>query len=299
MHIGITLSKVAYTPEAYAYTNYLTKLGHCVQLDYALDPNNDINIYFMGFEPFWSKRKGSAIEIHEYQSLSTPPYAYPKNLAKRLINRRPSGRIFLNEIVKNEMGFKDDIAYIYRDMGVDSYMFQTPSENPIYDIVYCGSIKGRFGLIESILKLSEDFRIVVVGHTSEFEREVLDNENITLVGALERSSIPDVYKEARYGLNYTPDIYPYNIQTSTKTLEYLAAGLDVISNKYEWSERFFSQINYQPYWLDEIIFSTKKNSAKRITTAHASIIKEYSWDNILNNSNLDAFLRDRIDYEVN
>lgn len=298
MYIGITITKAAYTPEAYAYEKYLAELGHYVQLDYTLDPNNDINIYFMGFKPFWKKRKGNAIEIHEYQSLSTPPYSYHKNLAKRFLNRRPSGRIFLNETVHSEMAFKDNISYIYRDMGVDSHMFQTPSENPIYDIVYCGSIKGRLGLIEHILKLSKFFKIVVVGNASESEREILNHKNITLVGAIERDNIPDIYREARYGLNFTPDIYPYNIQTSTKTLEYLASGLDVISNKYEWSENFFSQISYQPYWLDEALLSTKKSNLRRLTTAHKSIIKEYSWDNILRNANLDAFLRDRLNHDI-
>jgi hypothetical protein len=59
------------------------------------------------------------------------------------------------------------------------------------------------------------------------------------MGPVSRDQLPEIYKNARFGLNYTPDIYPYNVQTSTKTLEYLASGLGVISNKYKWSE-FFS-----------------------------------------------------------
>lgn len=41
------------------------------------------------------------------------------------------------------------------------------------------------------------------------------------MGPVNRDQLPEIYKNARFGLNYTPDIYPYNVQTSTKTLEYL------------------------------------------------------------------------------
>ena len=101
MKIGITLKKSAYTPEAYAYEAYLKERGYQVQLDYSLDPNNDVNIHFMGVRPFWEKKEGRAVEIHEYQSLSTPPYASFKNLIKKAINEKPQGRIFLNEFVKD------------------------------------------------------------------------------------------------------------------------------------------------------------------------------------------------------
>lgn len=299
MNIGITISRVAYTPEAFAYERYLTNLGHNVELQYELDPNNDINIYFMGLRPFWKKSKGKALEIHEYQSLSTPPHTYIKNKFKKFINSKPNGRIFLNNIVRQNLNFKDNIPYIYRDMGVENELFQKPSDNPTYDIVYCGSIKGRPGLIENILKLSETFKIVVIGNISNLEKEILNHKNITLVGTIDRASIADIYRESRYGLNYTPNIYPYNIQTSTKTLEYLAAGLDVISNKYKWSESFFSEINYQPYWLEEIILLPETSTPKRISTIDQVVIQQYSWDNILTKSNFDSFLRDLIENKFN
>src|SRR5690606_2923229 len=116
---GIPLSHNAYTPEAYAYEQYLTSKGWQVQLDYELDPNNDINIFFMGTRPFWKEKKGRAKEIHEYQSLSTPPYAKIKNFSKKIINKKPDGRIFLNKIVAQHFNFNNNIPCIYRDMGVD------------------------------------------------------------------------------------------------------------------------------------------------------------------------------------
>lgn len=295
MNIGIPLSKFSYTPEAYAYEKYLKKLGHQVQLDYELDPSNDINIYFMGIRPFWKKKQGNAIEIHEYQSLSTPSYAHLKNFTKKIVNRKPEGRIFLNKLVHQDLNFYDNIPYIYRDMGVDDNLFQKSCENPIYDIVYCGSIGGRSGLISCLVKLAANYKVAVIGKISELEIRSLQHDNITLLGQLKREELPEIYRNSCYGLNYTPDIYPYNIQTSTKTLEYLASGLGVISNKYKWSELFFNKINYQPIWIDDLNFKTNildKNHQS------SNLIQEYSWSKILNKSNLEGFLRDVLNENI-
>lgn len=290
MKVGITLKKNAYTPEAYAYEKYLKNLGYQVQLDFELDPDNDINIYFMGTRPFWKKKEGRAIEIHEYQSLSTPPYAHFKNFAKKIVNKRPNGRIFLNEFVHRDLSFSDNIPYIYRDMGVDESLFQQPNPHPTYDILYCGSINGRVGLIETLNNLAKTYKIAVVGSVNEEEKRLLNNSNIALLGKIRREDLPAIYREARLGLNYTPDIYPFNRQTSTKTLEYLASGLQVISNKYFWAERIFNELGFEPIWLNgnnvsEIVIKSKNVS-------NIERMKKFSWSNVLDKSNLDSFLRE-------
>lgn len=286
MNIGITLKNAAYTPEAYAYKNYLEKFGHHIQLDFEenLDPNNDVNIFFMGTRPFWKKEKCRAIEIHEYQSLSVPQYSKLKDYLKVMINSIPDGRIFLNDIVHRQLNFKDKIPYIYRDMGVDKDFFQKKSDNPKFDIIYSGSIYGRTGLSNVLLRLARRYSIIVVGIIPEELILPFRKAGITIVGRVERKYLPELYKDARYGLNYTPDIYPYNIQTSTKTLEYLASGLGIISNKYAWSSRFFSDLGISPIWLDSVEDLELKSENLFID------MTEYCWDNILKNSNLNNFL---------
>lgn len=297
MRVGIPLSKNAYTPESYAYYKYLTNKGHDVQLDYDLDPYNDINIYFMGLKPFWKKEKGRAKEIHEYQSLSTPAYANIKNKVKKYINRKPDGRVFLNNFIKNDLNFSDVKPFIYRDMGVDEALFQIPNPSPNYDVVYCGSISGRVGLIDALLNLAKFYKVIVVGRMSEDEKRILSVKNITSTGMVSREELPKIYRDARFGLNFTPDIYPYNVQTSTKTLEYLASGLGVISNKYEWAECFFKKINYQPFWLnnDTVLDSVKLNS---LTSCDYSAMQAYSWENVLSHSNFEGFLRDVLNESI-
>lgn len=297
MNIGIPLSASAYTPESHAYQKYLIRKGHTVQLDYKLDPDNDINLYIMGLKPFWEKKKGRAKEIHEYQSLSTPPYAKLKNFGKKLINNKPNGRIFLNNFIHEHLFFEDKIPFIYRDMGVDENLFQKPNENPDYDIVYCGSVSGRNGLIETLLNLAKSYKVLVVGKLTIEDRGLLNSKNITLIGAVNRELLPEIYRNARFGLNYTPDIYPYNIQTSTKTLEYLASGLKVISNRYEWAEYFFKKINYQPFWLscDTTLDITK---FENLNGFNYSFMKDYSWENVLSHSNFEGFLREVVNERI-
>lgn len=288
MKIGITLSHYAYTPEAYAYKDFLESKGHEIELEYRLDPNNDINIYFMGLIPFWKKKLGKALTIHEYHSASTPPHAHLKNRLKNLVNQKPQGRIFLNQEVRDSFKFKDGVRYIYRDMGVEHSLFQHPNPSPLYDIIYCGSISGRKNLVEVIRNLSRSYKILVVGSISEADRELLNSPNIHLYGKANRLELPDLYKNAHYGLNYTPDIYPYNVQTSTKVLEYLASGLKIISNKYYWIDNFSRAYDFSPAWIDDL--NTQLDLSSHIT--NIPDIKDLVWDKILSKSNFEGFLQE-------
>ncbi len=241
MKIGITINKISYTPEAYAYEKYLTQKGIEVQLSENPDPNNDLNIYFLGLKK--NKTEGKCIEIHEYQSLSTPPLANIKDLIKKHLNCKPDARIFLNSNLEKIFHFNDKIPCLHRDMGIDAEFYQAPTKNPYFDIIYCGSISGRKGLIQEIQRLAQiGFKLCVIGAIDTKTRSHLAKyKNITFTGKLNRHEIPEIYKNSYAGLNFTPDIYPFNIQTSTKTIEYLASNLQCISNDYFWIKKFSTE----------------------------------------------------------
>ena len=65
--------------------------------------------------------------IHEYASLSSGKFKKFKNFLKKNLNSRPNLRIFLNEKVKKEMNFSDNIPFLYRDMGIDKHFFLSHS----------------------------------------------------------------------------------------------------------------------------------------------------------------------------
>lgn len=290
MIVGIGLKEHAYTPEAYAYKSYLESNGVSVQLENeaSINPNNDINIYFMGMRPFWRRKKGRAIEIHEYQSLSVNPHSHIKDFLKKYLNKKPDGRIFLNDVVKTGLNYRDNTPYIYRDMGVDEELFQKPMPDPEFDIVYCGSLSGRPGLLDELSRLANlGFRLLIIGSiTKEFSETFKNQKNIYSTGHVDRNDIPDLYKKCRSGLNFTPDIYPFNVQTSTKTLEYIASGLNVITNKYEWVEQFSQAEGYTFIYVDDI----NEYSDFEEPNYKLEKIKKHSWNNILNETKFLNFL---------
>ncbi|EGR2427771.1 glycosyltransferase [Vibrio cholerae] len=291
MRVGIGLKSNAYTPEAFAYASYLNKNGVDVQLEHErlLCLNNDLNIYFMGFRPSVLYKKNTAIEIHEYQSLSTAPFPKVKDFLKVNINKNPKGRIFLNSVVKERLSFNDDIPYIYRDMGVDEAFYQSSSNNKEFDIVYSGSIRGRPGLIPQLYRLATlGFKLLIIGSVEVSIIKLFSKfgKNVIFTGRVSREQLPDLYKNCRAGLNFTPDIYPFNIQTSTKTLEYLASGLMVITNKYHWSESFF--LGNERY----CIFLEKLESYIEIECKPEKFpcIEEYEWSSILKKADFYNFI---------
>jgi hypothetical protein len=291
VNIGIGLKEGSYTPEAYAYAAYLEKKGWFVQLEKEekLDNDLDAHIYFMGLRPFFLKGSTKkAVEIHEYQSLSTPNWAKAKNFAKRVVNRRPAARIFLNDIVRDGFGFNDCVPYLLRDMGIDKSLFMEPCGKPAFDLVYCGSINGRSGLIEELLRLAGiGLKLLVAG---EVDKDVLSNfssiSNVEFSGRVSREELPEIYRKARAGLNFTPDIYPFNIQTSTKTLEYLAAGLGVVSNRYFWAQNFSLEKNANFLWCEDLI---SKDVFDRFEFGFADLA-DLEWGRLLDRSDFVGFL---------
>lgn len=287
MKIGITIKINAYTPEAYAYRDYLSNIGHEIQLDLEenLSPNNDLNIYFMGVK---LKKNNNALEIHEYQSLSTPPLASIKDSIKSIANCKPDGRIFLSHFVKDKLNFKDEKPFIFRDMGVDRIFYKKSSSQKIFDIVYCGSLNNRPGLIENIIKLSSiGFKLCIIGNIDDENYTRLnEHPNITLTGKLSKEEIKKCYDISRLGLNFTPNIYPYKHQTSTKTIEYLASGLSIVSNKYPWIVKFCKDHEFTPIWLEDLI------NSKIIKDSPPNPInmESYCWENILEKSKINEFI---------
>lgn len=255
--LGIATRKTAYLPEAAAYERYLNARGWQVQVAPANDlaTTLDLHLHFMGVLPFWKRLPSGPRHVFEYHSLSTQQLPTARNWLKRVVEHPPAGRIFLNETVRREFGFSDLKPYLLRDMGVDASFFECRDNAKQFDIVYCGSVSGRKGLIEEIVRLSSiGLRVLVIGDPGgDQENRLLKGKNIELTGRLGRDEIPIMLSQCRFGLNYTPNIYPYNIQTSTKTLEYCAAGLPVISNRYLWVEDFFQRRSGSCVWLDTII----------------------------------------------
>jgi len=275
--IAIEKSGKAFLPEAYAYRDYFRKKGYVcefVNKNSKEALNFDAVILFHGFHPFW--KKYPKFVISEYNSLSTGRFNRLKNLIKRTLNVRGDLYIFLNEDVRKHMFFTSRVNYIVRSMGYSLNINDTSTCKKKFDIIYCGSY--RPGLTRQIDNLANlGMKIAVVGFDYKSK-----NSNIVSFGRVEPSKAINLIAQSRYGLNYTPNIFPLNIQDSTKVIEYCAAGLGVITNRYKWINDFEQSTHSKFLSLDDI--NTKEDIIN--FDFKSAAISNLSWLSILETSNI-------------
>ncbi len=276
----------SFLPELSAYSSHLFNNGHEVAVvhnenDISSFSNFDVVFRFGGF--LRNIKKSSLPEIHEYHSASTTTFPRLKNLTKSLLAHKPEGRVFLNAFVKSQYCFLDSKPYIFRDMGADaSFLDIRNSQSKQYDVVYAGSISGRVGLVDKLEVIaSKGIKIGVAGSASQDIIERLTScKMIDYVGCLDRKEMYEFLSLGRYGLNYCPDIYPLKYQTSTKVVEYLVAGLPIISNSYSWMENFSDKLGFSYLDIDCLdISNIEKVNDNQIVSKN--IAKSLTWEAIL------------------
>lgn len=287
--IGIKINGNFFYPEAYAYSKYLKNLNY--KVDFIKNKNDFRNynliIKFMGID--YDKFISNQIVIHDYASVSTYPLPKIKNKIKKLVNKKPNGRIFLNETVKLEMNFNDNLPYIYRDMGIDNNFFNLPQIPKIFDIIYSGSFKNRLGLIKRIEELAKKgLNIALIGNISNKQIKLVSKfSNIKIFGVLPRYDLYEIYAQSKIGLNFYPNIYPFNFQTSTKVLEYMASGLGILSNSYKWINYFEKKNDSNFLYYNE---SLSKDQILNFNYRNGNLEK-YEWDNLLSNIKFEKFIK--------
>ncbi|WP_288368055.1 hypothetical protein [uncultured Alcanivorax sp.] len=287
----------AYLPELHAYSEYLRgsrsihfeAMSHSAWEGVACEDYNLV-YHFMGFYPFW--KRSQVPEIHEYHSLSVPPFAQAKDVIKRCLNRKPAGRVYLNKQVESVLGFSDSLPGILRDMGVHQRFFDVASAGYVkeFDIVYCGTIVGRKGLLEAIKAcLDASLSVLVVGSLDNPEwLNSLGEQKclLTVTGAVAYDDVPGWIVKARFGLNFIPDVYPFNLQTSTKVLEYCAAGLGIVTNDYAWVRDFETRYDASFYRMETGLSRLKKEDARR----YSACVDSLEWSLLLDGNGFESFL---------
>lgn len=248
-----------YLPEISAYIDYFNNVLDGWQAYDSIDIEEgyevrdyDVVWRFMGLD---LSGKGNAI-VHEYNSLSTGSFAYLKNNVKRFCNAKPNARVFLNRAVRKHFSFDDDVAYAMRDMGIDRQFFVSGSKRKHeYDFVYAGSLTDRGDVVMQALQHFKtrlaNARLLVIGEVPDLiQAEFGHLDNVIFTGRVPYSDVPKLASQSRYGLNLMPDIYPLNVQTATKVIEYCALGLKVVSTDYKWARRFERIRNARFFFLE-------------------------------------------------
>lgn len=290
-------SEQAYLPEVDAYLTYFNQLADFQAFDSSkLSPQElnyadyDIIWEFKGFGGVKrSQLNDGQILIHEYLSLSTGSFPQFKDKLKSWFNEKPDMRIFLNKYIQQSMNFKDDVPYHFRDMGVaEAFLTQTKPEER-NGFVYVGAITPERDILTILDYFSKqtEAELYLIGHADdEIKNRYLESDNIRFLGKKNYDQIPELLNQFEYGINFIPDKFPFNKQTSTKLLEYVALDLKIISTKYEWVQHFEQENNLSFYYMDDKNPQINFNELDQYNFKGLANKDDLTWDNIITSSGI-------------
>lgn len=247
----------SYLPEIDAYCAYIQSRGHqtMVHDNSRSVPTGATVVWWMcGQVPLReAHRLREAFQIHEYASASIPPYAWLKDQVKHWTQPQPDYRIYQNGWVRERMGFADGVPHALRDMGVAEHFFDAPLHSPgaEFDLVYLGEMTRLLSFVPVLQAIDAAGRSLLLVGDVPAELQGYLPSTVHCAGRVNHVDVPHQLRRARFGLNLVPNTLPYQQQTSTKVLEYCAAGLRVVSNAYPWVRYFMAQHNANFYLLND------------------------------------------------
>ncbi|MFM9947528.1 MAG: glycosyltransferase [Saprospiraceae bacterium] len=232
----------AYLPELIAYQAFFEARGHrCMLLKHPDEEallGVDIEWHFLGFD--FAPKRSDRLKVHEYASLSVPPFAKIKDTAKSVLNTKPHVRVLQASTAARFA--KDDVPAFVKRYGISSDFFHLPSRPADFDFVYVGAMDATRqlqGYLSHWVQHFPDYTLLMIGEPpAHLFKRFKKHSNIQFTGRIAYAEVPHFLSGARYGLNLIPDRSPYNIQDSLKLMEYCAAGLKVITTDYAWAKAF-------------------------------------------------------------
>ena len=111
--------------------------------------------------------------------------------------------------------------------------------------------------------------------------------NIIFKGRIPYKDIPALISKAEYGINYIPDKAPYNKQTSTKLMEYMALGLKIVTTNYQWVNNFETQTNSRFYKMQNDNINMEEIEKFEFRT---NFSEDYSWRFIIDSSKIEDYI---------
>lgn len=288
MKIALYETGKAWLPEIPAYKEHFEAKGCAVEI---VPPGGrpstipDVEWRFPGLG--CGRLFPNSVLIHDYPGSSASRFGAIRDAIKRRLNAKPNLRLFLNEQVRDRLGFRDGVPHLLRPMGVLRNFFDTaqttPHEERPYDFIYVGGFRGRPEAQEAIRALSkseESWKIFVVGVSPEEEPPLRD---VTFIAPIPYAAVPGKLAQARYGLVLTPNRPPYNDQDSTKCLEYAAAGLKLIAFDGPWIRRFAAQRHANIFFLEEGLPTRRTLEERGCNTVDVS---DLEWNRLLDSVHL-------------
>ena len=287
----------ALLPELEIYRKHFEQKGFCVKItgpsrDRRLEPAVEWHFMGSGGHRIYSR----SVLVHEYASASVPPFRLIKDQLKTYFNATPGLRIFLNEYVKSRFPFRDKVPYCFRDMGIPGKLLNDTgnSQEKVFAFISVGSMEpiSYFNkLLEIFTKGSMRAKTLLV-LTSEHEHMAekwKQYPNIIFKGPVPHDEVFNYLRQSRYAINSRPPIEPFSRQTSTRTLEYMACRIPVISTESEWLKAFNIKYGGNYLILEPGLSNLEMKTVEDFEFSFPSM-EPLTWDNIIESSGIDLML---------
>ncbi|HMH32948.1 MAG TPA: glycosyltransferase [Puia sp.] len=296
MTIAFVHSHRSFLPELDAYSHFFSAYGIQtteIRSSEIAGSRADLFWHFMGTDSGHAKK--DVVTIHEYGSASVPPFRKWKDLIKRSLSSKPGFRIFLNEYVKESMGFTDDVPFGFRDMGIFPRMQGPTQPEKVFDFIYTGSL-GPQRNIRSLLRVFttprlKDHSLLVLGKDYDrLSRRYDTYQNIRFKGPVPYSSVAEWLHKARFAINFMPDKEPFNQQSATKFLEYASMNIPIISSDYAWVKKFQQQYGGAYFFLRDDLSNFTWENVNGYAYGFPDL-SEWSWEKQIRKSGVLEFIQ--------
>lgn len=298
MHIAFVHPHKAFLPGIQGYRHYFAaknwNISEWKPGTEGMPADVDVVWRFMGTHFKRNAFEKDRILIHEYASLSIPPFGRVKDLLKTRFSTRPDYRVFTNNHVVNTLRFNDHIPCGFReDVGVNPDWLTYPRATPEFDFIYIGSLTGDRHPQKMLRLFDEkslkDKKVLLIGNApASLQKAFSHRKNITFHPPVPQDRIPGFLARSRFALNYIPLIAPFQFLTSTKMLEYCALRTPVLSTPTPWMLDFQKKSGGNFWMLDERTPPTWDRLLEY--PFRFPDMKLYTWEQRIRQSGIETFL---------
>ncbi|MBI1273984.1 MAG: hypothetical protein GC131_07860 [Alphaproteobacteria bacterium] len=238
---------------------YFEKRFQCEETNFAAaaqkpDLHEAVCWYMMGYYP---KKLPAALTVHDYKSLSVPPFRHIKNFIKRISNARPDLRIVTPYI--HDLGyFKDGVPFALQDIGVPDYVPALRDKShdtakPAPDFFYAGVLtrerKSHLMLDSFVRRFGAHKTFLLAGKQEPWLTErYAAYKNITFAGRMPQDEVFENLRHARVAVCYFPTHYPHIVQVPTKMLDAAAVGQRILANDQVMNRKTAAKYGINALW---------------------------------------------------
>jgi glycosyltransferase involved in cell wall biosynthesis len=297
MNIAFIHPHKSFLPGIGAYCQYFSARGIKTEVCFPEHRNQisaDVEWYFMGSQ---IRRNKKALTIHEYASASTPPFEKAKDRLKKMINCKPDYRIFDSEYAQKQFGFLDQIPSGIRQSGVYASAWRGQDKpSATYDFIYVGSLEKERRLEKlfsafSIGDLKNRTLLILSKNYKSLQVKFQDSTNIRFRGPVDPSEVYSAVRQAKYALNFVPNIRPFSEQPSSKLLDYAACEIPVVTTDYPWVRRFQAEFGGRYFFLNPDLSNFRWEPIAAFAYEFPRL-DQWTWECQIRNSGILAFLKD-------